>query len=149
MRAHFSKYLRRCLRYRFLTGNRGTAAIEFALVVPALAIIAVTVSDVSTAAVQTINMESGVRASIQYAMNGGSDMGVAQTIGLQSWESRPQDATLSTTQQCICGAAAGACGQICPDGSQPQTLITATGSGTIGGSVISFRRTVTQTVRVR
>ena len=83
------------LARRFLGATKGTAAIEFALVLPILAAIAVTLPDVGNIAAGDINMQSAVRASAQYAMNGGSNMATAQAIGLSSWASRPAGATLT------------------------------------------------------
>lgn len=141
----------RCTRLarRFLRATKGTAAIEFALVLPILAAIAVTLPDVGNIAAGDINMESAVRASAQYAMNGGSNMATAQAIGTSSWTSKPAGATLTATSACLCGGAAAVCGQICQDGSQPQTYVTVTASATLGGSVISLPLSTTQVVRIQ
>ncbi|MBU6297998.1 MAG: hypothetical protein KGJ79_09345 [Alphaproteobacteria bacterium] len=134
---------------RLAAARRATAAIEFALVVPVLAGIAITLPDLCNAAAGAINMEAAVRAGIQYAMNGGADMTLAQQIGTQSWKGMPQDASLTASQSCVCDSGGGICGQLCPDGSIPAAYVTVSASATLGGSVISFPGSSTQTVRIR
>ena len=129
--------------------RRGTAAIEFALVIPVLAIAAVSISDASTISTQSSAMQSAIRASIQYAMNGGGDMTVAQQTGVQAWSARPSDGTLSVSEACVCGGAAGTCGTLCADGSVPSTYVTAVAAGTVGGDVLSWHNSVTESVRVQ
>lgn len=127
----------------------GVAAVEFAMVLPILAAIVVTLPDLSQAAESVMQMEGAARASIQYAMGGGTDMSVAQTIGLQAWSDKPANATLTASQSCKCAGAAATCGQSCPDGSIPRTYFSVTASGLMGGSVISFNKSVTRTVRLQ
>ena len=116
---------------------------------PLLAGIVVTLPDIAQAAAGVVQMESGVRASIQYAMGGGSDMSLAQTVGMQAWQNRPANAQLTVSQSCQCNGGAGICGQACADGSTPQTLVTAVASGFIGGSTVGFNDTISRTVRVQ
>lgn len=137
----------RCLKA--FSSSSGVAAVEFALVLPILAAIVITLPDISQAAMGVMQMEGAARASIQYAMGGGTDMSVAQTIGLQAWSDKPSNASLTASQYCQCAGAAGTCGQSCPDGSVPQTYFTVTASGLMGGSVISFNKSVTRTVQLQ
>lgn len=128
--------------------NDGVAAVEFALVLPVLASIAILMPDVSQAVVGVVQMESAAQASVQYAMEGGTDMSTAQSIGMQAWTSKPSNAAMTTSEYCLCGASPGTCGQTCPDGSSPGTYFSVTASGTFGGSVISFQKSVTRAVRI-
>lgn len=141
----------RCARIfrRFLNATGATAAVEFALVLPILASIAVTLPDVGNLASGDMNMEAAVRASAQYAMNGGSDMATARAIGMSSWTSKPDTAALTTSKACLCGAVGATCGQICQDGSLPVTYVTVTASATLGGTVISLPLSTTQVVRIQ
>ncbi len=133
---------------RFAAAAHATAALEFAFVAPILALIVVSLPDLCSAAVGAVNMESAVRSSIQYAMNGGTDMTVAQALGNQGWAAKPEGATLTASQSCTCPAELSAtCGQLCSDGTTPYNYITVVASATLGGSIISFPKTVTQTVR--
>jgi Flp pilus assembly protein TadG len=133
---------------RFALELRGAAAIEFAIIVPVLAVIVLMISDASNVAVGGSRMESALRSSVQYVMNGGVDMAQAQAVGLQAWQGKPSNATLSVSSVCKCGSGAGICGQICSDGSLPQTFVTATATGKLGGSVIHIQKTLGETIRV-
>ncbi|MGH6682458.1 MAG: TadE/TadG family type IV pilus assembly protein [Pseudolabrys sp.] len=134
---------------RFIRGIGGTAAIEFALVVPIIAGIILPLPDVGNIASGDMDMESAVRMSAQYAMNGGTDATVAQALGNGAWQSKPSNGVLTVTEACVCGSSSGTCGQTCTDGSQPQTYMTVSASGTFGGSVVSLPLTTTQVVRIQ
>src|SRR6185312_16866513 len=103
----------------FIAEARGVAALEFAFIAPVLAIIAILMTDVGLAAVGAMNMEGAVRASVQYAMNGGADLAVAKTVGMSTWSSQPSDATMSTSKICKCGSTVAACTSTCSGGSLP------------------------------
>ena len=133
---------------RFARELHANAAIEFAIIVPVLAVVAVMISDASNVALGASHMESALRSSVQYAMNGGTDMSQAQTVGMLAWQGKPDGASLNVTSVCKCGAAGGDCDQICPDGSLPQTFVSATASAALGGSVIHLQKTLSETVRV-
>jgi Flp pilus assembly protein TadG len=142
----FSIYM---LWQRLLLEVKGVAATEFALIVPVLALLTVLMSDVGQAAVSAMNMQAAVRASIQYAMNGGTDMTVAQKVGLGAWDSAPPKASFASTEMCICGSTGATCGTACSDGSLQKAFVTATAVAAIGGSMIHFTKTTTQTVQVK
>ena len=131
------------------SSTSGVAGVEFAMVLPILAGIVITLPDLSQAAMSVMQMEGAARASIQYAMGGGTDMSLAQTVGMQAWADKPANATLTTSQSCECAGAAGTCGQSCPDGSIPQTFFSVIASGHMGGTVISFDKSITRTVRLQ
>jgi len=149
MDKRFLRRLTQTMLRPFLAREDGTAAIEFALIVPVLAIITLMMPDASDIVFGAMNMNMAVRSSIQYAMNTGTDMTAAQTIGTQNWVNKPSHATLIASTACTCGAGAGTCGQICGDGSQPQTYVTVTATATLGGMVYSLPLTTAQKVRVR
>ena len=134
---------------KFRASASGVAAIEFALVLPILAGIVVTLPDISQAATGVVGMESAARASMQYAMGGGSDMTLAQTVGMNAWSAKPSNASLTASESCLCNGAAGTCGQNCNDGSIPQTYFTVVASGFVGGSTIGFNDTITRSVRIQ
>lgn len=134
---------------RFKRDNGGTAAAEFALILPLLATIVVSLPDVSQVVTGVLDMESAVRASVQYGMAGGTDMDVARNIGMTSWPSKPEGASLTASQACLCSGTAGTCGQTCPDGNNPETYFTVVASGRVGGSMISFNQSISRSVRVQ
>lgn len=137
------------LARRFARCKSATSAIEFGFIAPVITVAVIGLSDASTIGIGSSKMQSAVRASIQYVMNGGADMGVAQTQGMQAWVNTPTDGTMTISQACYCGGAAGTCGVVCSDGSVPSRYITAVASGTLGGDMLKFKKTVTETVRVQ
>lgn len=141
--------MRRSWLSKFRASASGVAAVEFALVLPILAAIVITLPDISTAATGVVEMESAARASMQYAMGGGSDMSVAQTVGLNSWSAKPSNAALTASESCQCNGGSATCGQNCTDGSIPQTYFTVVASGFVGGTTIGFNDSITRTVRIQ
>jgi len=133
---------------KFARDLHGAAAIEFAIIVPVLVVIVLMIADASNVAVGGAHMETAIRSSVQYAMNGGTDMAQAQAVGLQAWQGKPSNASLSVSSVCKCGSGSGICGQICGDGSLPQTFVTAVASGKIGGTVVHVQKTLSETIRV-
>lgn len=138
----------RSLLSRYCSSVDGLAATEFALVLPFFAAIALSLPDLSQAAIGVIDMQGAARASIQYAMTGGTDLNRAQSVGLAAWNNRPSDASLTTGEQCTCAGTGATCGQSCADGSSPQTYFTVTASGHVGGSFIGFEKSVSRSVRI-
>jgi Flp pilus assembly protein TadG len=130
-----------------MSACRGSAAIEFALIVPVLAAIVITISDVATIATGVGEMHTAARAAIQYGMNGGTDMTVAKTQGVDAWQNEPTDGSLTVVQSCTCSGASHSCSTTCSDGSSPYVFITATAKGTLGGSMIKQTKTVTEAMR--
>ncbi len=134
---------------RFRGSADGIAATEFALVLPFLAAIALLLPDLSQAAVGVIQMQGAARASVQYAMAGGTDLTKAQSLGLAAWNNQPADASLATSEQCSCAGAGATCGQPCTGGTSPQEYFSVTASGHVGGSFIGFENSVSRSVRIQ
>lgn len=139
----------RILLGRFRRSRDGIAAVEFALVLPLLATIALLLPDLSQATVGVIQMQGAARASIQYAMAGGTDITEAKTLGLAAWNNQPSDASMTTSETCNCAGAGASCGQPCADGTSPQEYFNVTASGHVGGSFIGFANSVSRSVRIQ
>ena len=133
----------------FAAARNAASAIEFAIIAPLLALIVITLGDVATIATGVGEMQTAIRASIQYAMNGGLDMTIAQTQGVNAWDSKPANGTLTATTACYCAAAGADCQTPCADNSAPEKVVTVTASGTLGGNTIQRNETITEKVRVR
>lgn len=129
--------------------RRGNAAVEFALLLPFLSVAVTSLSDVANISMGASQMQTAIRASIQYVMDGGSDMSVAQQQGTNAWSGKPSDGSISVSEACECGTTAATCGTLCTDGSDPATYVTGTATGTLGGSFVKISKTVTQVVRVQ
>jgi Flp pilus assembly protein TadG len=134
---------------RLLHGERGMAAVEFALIAPVLVAMVLTLVDVGDMAVGVMNMQTAVRAGTQYFLNGGNDTAVAESEVSNLWSSRPSGATQSATKACTCAGTAQDCFLNCSDGTPPQISYTITATATLGGSVVSSSKTITETVRTQ
>ncbi|MBI3676305.1 MAG: pilus assembly protein [Proteobacteria bacterium] len=134
---------------RFAKHRAGTSAVEFALIAPVLVIATMSISDATAIATGSSRMQTAIRAAIQYAMNGGTDMTAAQSLGVASWNGKPSSGTLSVATACTCGGSAGTCGVLCADGTVPYTYVTATATAPLGGDMYTLTKTVTETVRTR
>ena len=133
----------------FVSHAGGAAAVEFALIVPVLAGLVVAIDDVSNIAIGTTAMQTGSRAAIQYAMAGGTDMVAARTLGMQAWDQKPSNASMTVVLACLCGTTGAACDAPCPDGSVPTKFVTVDVQGTYGGNLYSRTPHLTERVRLR
>lgn len=131
------------------SGNRGNAAIEFGLILPIFSTIVITIADVSNIAVGTGEMQTAVRASVQYIMNGGTSTTTAQTAGVNAWNNKPGNGAVTVTEACYCSGTSHSCSTLCSDNTTPQAYYTVTATGTLGGGVISESQSASETVRMR
>ena len=134
---------------RIFSSEEGTSAVEFALIVPVLATMVLGISQGSDILVGSSRMQMAARASIQYVLNGGTDLTTAENAGLDAWDNKPSDAAISASEYCTCDGATAACTTTCTDGSVPYQYISATVSGTLGGTVYKVDKTLTETARIR
>ena len=133
----------------FVCHSGGAAAVEFALIVPVLAGLVVAIDDVSNIAIGTAAMQTGSRAAIQYAMAGGTDMTAARTLGMQAWDQKPSDASMTVVMACLCANVASGCNSPCPDGTVPTKFVTVDVQGTYGGNLYQRTPHLTERVRLR
>jgi len=134
---------------RLWRGVRGNAALEFGLILPILSTIVITIADISNIAVGTGEMQTAVRASVQYLMNGGTDTTKAQTMATNAWNNEPSGGTVSVNEACYCSGTSHTCTSLCSDNTSPQAFYSVTATATLGGAVVSQSQTVTETVRIR
>jgi Flp pilus assembly protein TadG len=134
---------------RFLSHDGGAAAVEFSFIAPVLIVMILGIVDVGRMMVQASNMETALRAGVQYAVNGGTDMSVAQAVANQAWTGKPGNGTMTAQSACTCSGASASCTQPCADGTYPQSHFTIVASGKIGGSFMSTQKSMTKTVRLR
>lgn len=146
MRKQMSDVLFR-LRKGWWNDTRGTSAIEFGLIAPILVMIVVALYDLNDMSFRTSNMQTAVRAGIQYAMNGGDDMTQAQSVANAAWTKKPTDGVMAASQECKCAGNTQACNSTC--GTTMNKWVTVTATGTIGGYYYNSFQTKTETIRVR
>jgi hypothetical protein len=135
---------------RNIAGDRhGTSAVEFALVGPIFVVAIIPLADVAEFAVGVSEMQTAVRSSIQYAMNGGSDMSLAQTQGMTAWPNKPAGGALNAVRACFCSGLSNACNTSCANGDPPEEYVTVTALATFTGHTFSTQKTISQKVRIR
>ena len=125
----------------------GTSAVEFGLIAPILILLTIALYDLNDMSYRTSNMQTAIRAGIQYTMNGGEDLEQARAIADSAWSRKPDDGVLNASETCKCAGNTQACNSTC--GVTMNKWITITASGTIGGNYYSTFQTKTETVRIR
>jgi Flp pilus assembly protein TadG len=134
---------------RFRSRTDGAAAVEFALVLPALATLLVGVIQYGGMVVAYQQMHDGVTAGAVYVMRGGSDSSATRSVALQAWPNQPSDAAVTVTQACTCAGAAATCGGLCPDGSYPLSYTTIAATGTYVGMMGNKAMSTSQVIRTQ
>ncbi|MBU6471947.1 MAG: pilus assembly protein [Alphaproteobacteria bacterium] len=150
-----ARRLRRCGREcarragPLLRSRSGTSAVEFSLLAPAFATIVLGISQVSDLVVGATHMQAAVRTSIQYGLDGGTDMTAGAQLGLAAWQNKPGNATLMVSEYCTCNGTTTVCTQTCSDGAVPNEFVTATAAARLGGTIYYADKMLTETARVR
>jgi pilus assembly protein CpaE len=134
---------------RFGSDERGTSAVEFALIAPVLAFALLGVAEFGQMAYQRTDMHGALRSGGQYVLNGGRDLDVAREIVERSWNSMPSDGEVNVTRYCLCGETEHACSAPCSDGSVPEAYITLAAHATLGGLVMESGEATDDAIRVR
>lgn len=134
---------------RFVAAREGVSAVEFALVAPVLTISLLGVVDIGHIVYQRADMESALRAGIQYFMNGGDDLNKAETVVNQSWTTKPDTVSIVAEKYCLCGTTQHACNTLCDDDTYPDSYNRLTATATLEGILMDGTYNVEQSVRVR
>ena len=133
----------------FLRNRSGGAAIELALIAPVLAVALVGIADLSMRIFDRLNMQSAVRAGLQYTMSGGGDLVAARAIVLDAWTDRPADASVVAELYCLCGETVTVCTNSCSGGAPPKAYTRINASGTLGRFFFSEPVSSSEAARVR
>jgi Flp pilus assembly protein TadG len=133
----------------FLRDERGVSAVEFALTVPVLLISLLGVVDIGNVVYQRADMESALRAGIQYFMNGGDDLDTAEEVVNASWTTKPQGVAIIAERFCLCGNVEHACNTLCDDDTYPMSFNRLRAVATIEGILMDDEYLAEQSVRVR
>lgn len=133
----------------FLRDERGVSAVEFALTVPVLLISLLGVVDIGNAVYQRADMESALRAGIQYFMNGGDNLSTAEAVVNSSWTTKPAGVSIIAERFCLCGNVEHACNTLCDDDTYPMSFNRLRAIATIEGILMDDEYLAEQSVRVR
>jgi Flp pilus assembly protein TadG len=137
------------LLHQFAADESGVSAVEFALTVPVLLISLLGVIDVGNVVYKRADMESALRAGIQYFMNGGEDLEIAEQVVNNSWSTKPEGVFVQAETFCMCGVVEHACNSLCDDGSYPESYHSLTATATFEGILMDDAYATEQSVRVR
>ncbi len=153
-----------CARLRlFLTrvgcDRRGTAIVDFGLIVPMLALMVLAVSDIGLGVRRKMQVENAVQTAAAYAIARGFDAAAVTSIVTGSVNGVTINASPAPTQFCGCATgtaiAAATCGSICPNGNAAGTYVTISAqssySTTLNYSVVpnTYTFTAASTVRLQ
>ena len=133
----------------FAGDERGVSAIEFALVVPVLLISLLGVTDIGNVVYGRTDMESALRAGIQYFMNGGDNLAKAEQVVNESWTTKPEGVTIVAERFCLCGTTEHACNALCDDDTYPLSYNRIRATAVMPGILMEDTYQAEQSVRVR
>jgi Flp pilus assembly protein TadG len=128
---------------------RGAAAVELALVLPLLAVLAAGVIQYGGQILAYQKMHNGVAAAALYVMRGGSGSSTIRSVALGAWRDQPSDASVSVSQYCSCASVVSSCSTLCSDSSYPQGYTTISASGSFAGPFASQSMSTIQVVRTQ
>jgi Flp pilus assembly protein TadG len=111
----------------FLGADEATAAVEFSVAVPVLAIIFVPLIDIGMAVYQQMQVQDAAQAGAQYAMAHGWNSSAIQSA-VTSATMLSVSASPAPSKSCGCpsssSVSSAACGATCPDGQTAGTYVT-------------------------
>jgi Flp pilus assembly protein TadG len=114
----------------FRRSDGGVSGIEFALILPMLAIIVIGLFNGWSLYRTYEQMREAATASQNYLLQGGNNDARMLDIANQVWSSRPSEASANVSRACLCNSAAIACTALCvATQSPPQTFVTIRLSG--------------------
>lgn len=99
-----------------MTDNRGVAAVEFAIVAPALLLLMLGCFDIGNYIQTSLRLERAARAGAQYAVANSTDMAAVQARVIAAWPELTTANVPLPTLACQCAGTAVACTQACPTG---------------------------------
>ena len=118
-----------------LEDQRGVAAIELALALPVLIVMAFGLVDISSGLLRQMQVQNAAQHGLQYALTHGFDSAVISTL-ITGDITSPTDiaATPAPTQFCGCPGSQGitstTCSTVCSDGSRAGTYVAITAAAT-------------------
>ena len=127
--------------------RRGVSAVEFSLILPAFALLAVYGFDGWLMIQQELDMRTAVQSAARYYEIGGSSDTDAQTLALAAWAHKPASGAMSIVRACACGGVTISCTSSC--NGTATTTVTISASSSYSGSVSHKTLNESQVVRVR
>lgn len=124
----------RSLSQAALRNTSGVAAIEFAVMIPLLSLMVVSVSDIGLAVYRKMQVENAAQAGAQYAIVHGFDTSGISSAVTSATNSTSITASPAPVQFCGCPTSKGlssvSCGTVCTGGAQAGTYATVSAQAT-------------------
>jgi Flp pilus assembly protein TadG len=121
---------------RFRADARGVAAVEFALVSPVIAGVALASFMIWEAGSRHRDMTGALRVGAEYYLNGGTDDAKAVAAATEAWGRKLTGGEITASRVCRCGDVVVECAAMCPASKPPAIYVTLRGSGAVEGSAV-------------
>jgi Flp pilus assembly protein TadG len=125
----------------YYRGAAGNAAVEFALIVPLLVLLAIGCFDFSMGIYRKMQVDDAAQVGAQYAVVHGYDSAKISNVVVNATSFAGISASPAPTQFCGCPSAAGltvvACNSICSNGLTSGAYVTVSSSGTYN-TILSY-----------
>ncbi|PBB35369.1 pilus assembly protein TadE [Mesorhizobium sp. WSM3879] len=115
---------------RFRKNRSGSAAVEFALVLPVLCVALFGIADGWSYVTNSMAMRAGVKTAANLLLAGGGDDTAVQAAALASWEKKPSDAAITVTRTYKCGTTVVTQSTTCAGSKVPSIYVQIQASGT-------------------
>lgn len=126
--------VRRRLCRDLLSEQRGTVAVDLAIMLPVLIAMTFGLVDYSFALLQQAQVENAAQRGLQYALARGFDSSAMSNVITRSTGSAVISAAPAPSKFCGCpsgqGIAGTACSDVCSDGSRAGTYVSASAAAT-------------------
>ena len=146
-------------RTKFLQDSHGAAAIEFALLVPTLIVLAICTADLGHGIYRNMQVQNAAQAGVTYAAARGFSESLIAGAVVSATTYSDIKAIPAPTKYCGCPSngsiASAVCTATCSDGSTPGTYVTVSAQATYNTLVPypvipnSFEFAATATVRIQ
>ena len=116
---------------RFGRDRRGVAAVELAIILPVIALVAGLSLEMWLQAAHQRDAAEALDASVDYYVTGGLNDTEAKAVAMSAWKSRPDDGVVTIARECRCGTVAVTCASSCPTPVAPGTYVKLTAAATL------------------
>jgi Flp pilus assembly protein TadG len=134
---------------RLRRDERGIAAVELALILPVIALVAGLSLEMWLQASHQRDAAEALDASVDYYVTGGLNDTEAKAVAMSAWHSRPDDGTVTVARECRCGVTAVACTATCATPVAPGTYVKLTATATLQKMNQPTPYTVNRSLRVQ
>jgi len=119
--------------------DSGAAVVEFGVIVPVLAFMAVAVGDIGLGMARKMQVDNAVQLGVAYAMTHGFDANAISAVVAGATNSSSISASPGPVLFCGCATASGitaaTCGSVCPSGAAAGTYVTVSAQTTYNATM--------------